>query len=98
MFFYSFVSYVQSTTVAARRVASLMRFREKRKERCFDKRIRYNVRKEVAQKYGQNSYNYAAQNLSINSIWKSIHNENFKSILDDEKVLSLEDLRYKLKE
>nr|CAB3493329.1 unnamed protein product [Digitaria exilis] len=36
----------KSTTVAARRVASLMRFREKRKERCFDKRIRYSVRKE----------------------------------------------------
>uniref|UniRef100_A0A804PW55 GATA transcription factor 25 n=1 Tax=Zea mays TaxID=4577 RepID=A0A804PW55_MAIZE len=30
------------------RVASLMRFREKRKERNFDKKIRYNVRKEVA--------------------------------------------------
>ncbi|XP_020572684.1 GATA transcription factor 20-like [Phalaenopsis equestris] len=30
------------------RVASLMRFREKRKERNFDKKIRYTVRKEVA--------------------------------------------------
>ncbi|XP_075477408.1 GATA transcription factor 24-like isoform X2 [Primulina tabacum] len=30
------------------RVASLNRFREKRKERCFDKKIRYIVRKEVA--------------------------------------------------
>ncbi len=30
------------------RVASLMRFREKRKERNFDKKIRYSVRKEVA--------------------------------------------------
>ncbi|KAK2983176.1 hypothetical protein RJ640_018521 [Escallonia rubra] len=30
------------------RAASLSRFREKRKERCFDKKIRYNVRKEVA--------------------------------------------------
>ncbi|CAL5438556.1 unnamed protein product [Camellia sinensis] len=30
------------------RAASLNRFREKRKERCFDKKIRYNVRKEVA--------------------------------------------------
>ncbi|GFS34535.1 similar to ZIM-like 1 [Actinidia rufa] len=30
------------------RDASLNRFREKRKERCFDKKIRYNVRKEVA--------------------------------------------------
>ncbi|KAJ7968313.1 GATA transcription factor [Quillaja saponaria] len=30
------------------RIASLIRFREKRKERCFDKKIRYTVRKEVA--------------------------------------------------
>lgn len=41
--------------MAARRIASLMRFREKRKERCFDKKIRYSVRKEVAQKYGLDS-------------------------------------------
>jgi hypothetical protein len=47
----SFISCLQSTTVAAKRVASLIRFREKRKERCFDKKIRYGVRKEVAQKY-----------------------------------------------
>ena len=52
----SFVSCVQSTTVAAKRVASLLRFREKRKERCFDKKIRYGVRKEVAQKYRLNTY------------------------------------------
>ncbi|XP_048492323.1 GATA transcription factor 19 isoform X2 [Beta vulgaris subsp. vulgaris] len=31
------------------RIASLVRFREKRKERCFDKKIRYTCRKEVAQ-------------------------------------------------
>ncbi|EPS60225.1 hypothetical protein M569_14578, partial [Genlisea aurea] len=30
------------------RAASLNRFREKRKERCFEKKIRYTVRKEVA--------------------------------------------------
>lgn len=30
------------------RAASLHRFRQKRKERCFDKKIRYNVRQEVA--------------------------------------------------
>ncbi|XP_010908987.1 GATA transcription factor 19 isoform X1 [Elaeis guineensis] len=36
------------TTMPAKRIASLIRFREKRKERCFDKKIRYNVRKEVA--------------------------------------------------
>lgn len=32
----------------SQRAASLSRFREKRKERCFDKKIRYTVRKEVA--------------------------------------------------
>jgi hypothetical protein len=32
------------------RLASLTRFREKRKERCYDKKIRYTVRKEVAQR------------------------------------------------
>lgn len=37
----------------SRRIASLVRFREKRKERCFDKKIRYTVRKEVAQRLDQ---------------------------------------------
>ncbi|KAK9666623.1 hypothetical protein RND81_14G198800 [Saponaria officinalis] len=32
------------------RIASLVRFREKRKERCFNKKIRYTCRKEVAQR------------------------------------------------
>uniref|UniRef100_A0A1D1Z230 GATA transcription factor 28 n=1 Tax=Anthurium amnicola TaxID=1678845 RepID=A0A1D1Z230_9ARAE len=39
---------LRRTNIPAKRVASLIRFREKRKERCFDKKIRYNVRKEVA--------------------------------------------------
>lgn len=34
----------------SRRIASLVRFREKRKERCFEKKIRYSCRKEVAQR------------------------------------------------
>lgn len=33
------------------RIASLIRFREKRKERNFEKKIRYTVRKEVALRY-----------------------------------------------
>ncbi|XP_024970069.1 GATA transcription factor 25-like isoform X2 [Cynara cardunculus var. scolymus] len=33
-----------------RRAASLSRFRQKRKERCFEKKIRYNVRQEVARR------------------------------------------------
>uniref|UniRef100_A0A0E0D686 CCT domain-containing protein n=1 Tax=Oryza meridionalis TaxID=40149 RepID=A0A0E0D686_9ORYZ len=51
----------KSTTVAARRVASLMRFREKRKERCFDKKIRYSVRKEVAQKMKRRKGQFAGR-------------------------------------
>ncbi|XP_020101087.1 GATA transcription factor 19-like isoform X3 [Ananas comosus] len=38
----------ESMTAPTSRIASLNRFREKRKERCFDKKIRYAVRKEVA--------------------------------------------------
>jgi len=34
----------------SRRIASLERFREKRKERCFEKKVRYTCRKEVAQR------------------------------------------------
>ena len=40
-----------SKPIQPQRAASLNRFREKRKERCFDKKIRYNVRKEVAMRY-----------------------------------------------
>ncbi|XP_057802873.1 GATA transcription factor 19-like isoform X2 [Salvia miltiorrhiza] len=39
-----------SQPTVSRRIASLERFREKRKERCFDKKIRYTCRKEVAQR------------------------------------------------
>ena len=34
------------------RAASLSRFRQKRKERCFDKKVRYGVRQEVALRFG----------------------------------------------
>ncbi|KAJ6335362.1 hypothetical protein OIU78_012069 [Salix suchowensis] len=34
------------------RAASLSRFRQKRKERCFDKKVRYSVRQEVALRFG----------------------------------------------
>ncbi|XP_022727162.1 GATA transcription factor 17-like isoform X5 [Durio zibethinus] len=35
----------------SQRIASLLRFREKRKERCFEKKIHYTCRKEVAQSF-----------------------------------------------
>ncbi|MCI03370.1 GATA transcription factor 24-like, partial [Trifolium medium] len=34
----------------SQRIASLVRYREKRKDRCFEKKIRYTVRKEVAER------------------------------------------------
>ncbi|XP_050209556.1 GATA transcription factor 24-like [Mercurialis annua] len=57
------------------RAASLRRFREKRKERCFDKKIRYTVRKEVAlrmqRKKGQFTSNKAISDElgSASSVW-----------------------------
>ncbi|XP_030542685.1 GATA transcription factor 24 isoform X2 [Rhodamnia argentea] len=63
------VPYVQSTmdvvdtskrSNLSRRIASLVRFREKRKERCFDKKIRYTVRKEVAQRMHRKNGQFAS--------------------------------------
>ncbi|XWS39791.1 hypothetical protein CRYUN_Cryun18bG0084700 [Craigia yunnanensis] len=44
----------------SRRIASLVRFREKRKERCFEKKIRYTCRKEVAQKMHRKNGQFAS--------------------------------------
>ncbi|XP_019055728.1 PREDICTED: GATA transcription factor 28-like isoform X2 [Nelumbo nucifera] len=44
----------------SRRIASLVRFREKRKERNFDKKIRYTVRKEVAQRMHRKNGQFAS--------------------------------------
>ncbi|XP_077234103.1 GATA transcription factor 20-like isoform X2 [Tasmannia lanceolata] len=46
------------------RLASLHRFREKRKERCFDKKIRYNVRQEVAMKMPRKKGQFASSKAS----------------------------------
>ncbi|XP_034681355.1 GATA transcription factor 24-like isoform X3 [Vitis riparia] len=43
-----------------RRIASLIRFREKRKERCFEKKIRYTCRKEVAQRMHRKNGQFAS--------------------------------------
>ncbi|KAM7516909.1 hypothetical protein LguiA_006492 [Lonicera macranthoides] len=56
----------------SRRIASLVRFREKRKERCFDKKIRYNVRKEVAQRMHRKNGQFASSKEgSGSSSWDS---------------------------
>ncbi|KAF3435110.1 hypothetical protein FNV43_RR22197 [Rhamnella rubrinervis] len=44
----------------SRRFASLVRFREKRKERCFEKKIRYTCRKEVAQRMHRKNGQFAS--------------------------------------
>ncbi|GAB2225263.1 hypothetical protein Droror1_Dr00006054 [Drosera rotundifolia] len=62
------------------REASLNRFREKRKERCFDKKIRYTVRKEVAlrmqRKKGQfvSSSTFSEGAGSCSSVWRASEN------------------------
>ncbi|KAL6958530.1 hypothetical protein U1Q18_043404 [Sarracenia purpurea var. burkii] len=56
----------------SQRIASLMRFREKRKERCFDKKIRYTVRKEVAQRMNRKNGQFASsKGNSASSGWDS---------------------------
>ncbi|KAF8411350.1 hypothetical protein HHK36_003897 [Tetracentron sinense] len=60
------------------RAASLIRFRKKRKERCFDKKIRYDVRQEVAlrmqRKKGQFTSSKASSEVveSASSSWNDI--------------------------
>ncbi|KAA8536388.1 hypothetical protein F0562_028866 [Nyssa sinensis] len=44
----------------SQRIASLVRFREKRKERCFEKKIRYSCRKEVAQRMHRKNGQFAS--------------------------------------
>ncbi|KAL3514281.1 hypothetical protein ACH5RR_026998 [Cinchona calisaya] len=59
----------------SRRIASLVRFREKRKERCFDKKIRYSVRKEVAQRMHRKNGQFASMKEgSGSSNWVSAKN------------------------
>lgn len=59
------------------RLASLIRFREKRKERNFDKKIRYTVRKEVALRMARNKGQFTSSKpntndvASVGSSWES---------------------------
>ncbi|KAM0874652.1 hypothetical protein ACQ4PT_037331 [Festuca glaucescens] len=52
---------LQRTDIPAKRVASLIRFREKRKGRNFDKKIRYAVRKEVAHRMQRRKGQFAGR-------------------------------------
>ncbi|KAK8501072.1 hypothetical protein V6N12_000178 [Hibiscus sabdariffa] len=62
------------------RAASLDRFRRKRKERCFDKKVRYSVRQEVALRMQRNK----GQFTSAKSSKKSEGGESWGSSQDDD--------------
>lgn len=62
------------------RAASLSRFREKRKERCFDKKIRYTVRKEVALRMQRKKGQFTSSKASSDEVgggassdWNAAH-------------------------
>ncbi|KAK4747516.1 hypothetical protein SAY87_014102 [Trapa incisa] len=70
----------------SRRIASLVRFREKRKVRCFDKKIRYTVRKEVAQRMHRKNGQFASLNEG-SSGWDSTQSCPQDSNISSETVL-----------
>ncbi|XP_031267322.1 GATA transcription factor 24-like [Pistacia vera] len=51
----------------SRRIASLMRFREKRKERYFEKKIRYSCRKEVVERMNRKNGQFTSSKDSYNT-------------------------------
>ncbi|KAL2339977.1 hypothetical protein Fmac_007917 [Flemingia macrophylla] len=71
----------------SRRIASLVRFREKRKERCFDKKIRYSVRKEVAQRMHRKNGQFASlKDNPGSSNWNSAQSTGQDGTLHSELV------------
>ncbi|KAG2400004.1 GATA transcription factor [Vigna angularis] len=72
----------------SRRIASLVRFREKRKERCFDKKIRYTVRKEVAQRMHRKNGQFASLKESPGSSnWDSARNADVTIVVSLKIIL-----------
>ncbi|KAI5661320.1 hypothetical protein M9H77_20643 [Catharanthus roseus] len=57
----------------SRRIASLLRFREKRKERCFEKKIRYTCRKEVAQRMHRKNGQFASSKETVETTDKNLY-------------------------
>ncbi|KAJ4962772.1 hypothetical protein NE237_022711 [Protea cynaroides] len=68
------ISEVPSRSNVPQRLASLIRFREKRKERNFDKKIRYNVRKEVALRMQRNKGQFTSSKTNRDDSSSSITN------------------------
>lgn len=65
-------------SIQPQRAASLSRFREKRKERCFDKKIRYSVRKEVALRYYIVVVSEYKSSLILVELNSSCYNSHFR--------------------
>ncbi|KAK4804686.1 hypothetical protein SAY86_004503 [Trapa natans] len=58
------------------RVASLNRFRQKKKDRCFDKKIRYNVRQEVALRMKRNKGQFTSSKKTDGTITRGSGNDS----------------------
>uniref|UniRef100_A0A7N0R8V2 Uncharacterized protein n=1 Tax=Kalanchoe fedtschenkoi TaxID=63787 RepID=A0A7N0R8V2_KALFE len=73
------------------RAASLSRFREKRKERCFEKKIRYDVRKEVAERMKRKKGQFTSSKASSDEIVSASPDWNGGqgSAPDDQETLCL---------
>ncbi|KAL7125184.1 hypothetical protein ABFS83_14G099400 [Erythranthe nasuta] len=80
------VNDVSSRPNVSRRLASLERFREKRKERSFEKKIRYSCRKEVAQRMHRKNGQFAAVNDTCQTSDDNLGSSN--SIPQQEPVCS----------
>ncbi|PIN18654.1 hypothetical protein CDL12_08675 [Handroanthus impetiginosus] len=69
------------------RAASLNRFREKRKERCFDKKIRYTVRKEVALRMQRKKGQFTSSKLVSDEPGSSSADCNGSSAQEEQETL-----------
>ncbi|XP_076904143.1 GATA transcription factor 24-like [Bidens hawaiensis] len=68
------------------RAASLSRFREKRKERCFDKKIRYTVRKEVALRMQRKKGQFTSSKAISDEAGTATSDWNGASAQDEETI------------
>jgi hypothetical protein len=69
------------------RAASLSRFREKRKERCFDKKIRYTVRKEVALRMQRKKGQFTSSKAVSDEVGSASSDWNGNSGQDEQETL-----------
>ncbi|CAL9762150.1 unnamed protein product [Musa acuminata subsp. burmannicoides] len=72
------------TNIPAKRIASLIRFREKRKERNFDKKIRYNVRKEVALRMQRRKGQFAGKAITQEGALASSSGDPLQSSIQED--------------